>query len=221
MGPTAGRSVFITGATGYLGRPLVQVLIERGHSVRALVRASSASRLPPGAEPVVGDALVAASYASEVRPGDVFVHLVGVAHPSPSKSDQFRSVDLASIQAAAANAKRAGAARFIYVSVAQPAPVLKEYVLARAAGEETLRRTGMPAVILRPWYVLGPGHRWPYLLFPLYGIAWLFPKSRAAARRLGLVHRPQMIRALVRAVESDGVGVEVVDVAAIRSAVLT
>jgi uncharacterized protein YbjT (DUF2867 family) len=221
MGPTSRRSVFITGATGYLGRPLVEKLIERGHSVRALVRAASTSKLPHGAEPVVGDALDAASYGSQVRRGDVFVHLVGVAHPSPRKAAEFRSVDLASMEAAAANAKAAGAARFIYVSVAQPAPVMKEYVEARAAGEATLRKTGMPAVILRPWYVLGPGHRWPYLLFPFYGIAWLFPKSRESARRLGLVRRPQMIRALVCAVESDGAGVEVVDVAAIRAAVLT
>jgi len=41
------KNVFITGATGYLGRPLVGRLLERGHHVRALVRPDSRGKLPP------------------------------------------------------------------------------------------------------------------------------------------------------------------------------
>jgi uncharacterized protein YbjT (DUF2867 family) len=105
----------------------------------------------------------------------------------------------------------------VYVSVAQPAPLMHEYVAARMEGEGLVRASGIPATILRPWYVLGPGHRWPTLLLPFYGAAWLFPGSRATARRLGLIRRPTMIRALVRAVESDRPGVEVLDVPALRA----
>jgi uncharacterized protein YbjT (DUF2867 family) len=152
--------------------------------------------------------------------GDVFVHLVGVAHPSPAKAAEFRSIDLSSVEAATLNARAVGAGRFVYVSVAQPAPVMKDYVEARAAGELKVRESGLPASILRPWYVLGPGHRWPYLLIPFYWLAWLFPPSREGARRLGLVRRSQMIAALVRAVENDRPGVEIVDVPAIRAAKL-
>lgn len=213
----APRSVFITGATGYLGVPLVEALLERGHEVRALVRAPSLRKLPNGVEGIVGDALVAESYAGRVKAGDVFVHLVGVAHPSPSKAAEFKSIDLASVVAAATNAKAAPASRFVYVSVAQPAPVMKDYLEVRAAGEAMIRESGLPATFLRPWYVLGPGHRWPYLLIPFYGIAKLFPGSRESATRLGLVRRAQMIRALVKAVESTEPGVEILDVPAIRS----
>lgn len=215
------RYVFVTGATGYLGRPLVDRLLERGHAVRALVRPSSASKLPPNAEPVVGDALDPATYASRIQRGDVFVHLVGVAHPSPAKAAEFKSIDLASIVAATEAARSAGAARFVYVSVAQPAPVMKEYIAARAAGEAKVRESGLPASILRPWYVLGPGHRWPCLLLPFYGVAWLFPKSREAARRLGLIRRPTMIRALIHSVENERPGVEVLDVPALRAATIS
>lgn len=216
---TAGvkKSVFVTGATGYLGRPLVEKLVERGHSVRALVRATSASRLPSGVEAVIGDALVGESYAGHVRAGDVFVQLVGVAHPSPSKAAEFRSIDLASVVAATSNAQAGGASRFVYVSVAHPAPMMKDYIDVRVAGEAKVRETGLPATILRPWYVLGPGHRWPYALIPFYWIASIFPGSREGARRLGLVRRPQMIAALVHAVESEAAGVEIVDVPAIRA----
>ena len=52
-----------------------------------------------------------------------------------------------------------------------------------------------------PWYVLGPGHRWPYLLVPMYAIARFIPSKRDVAQRLGLVTLRQMIDALVRAVE--------------------
>jgi uncharacterized protein YbjT (DUF2867 family) len=210
----------MTGATGYLGRPLAETLVARGHAVRALVRGTSASRLPAGVEPVIGEALVPESYAAHVRPGDVFVQLVGVAHPSPAKAAEFRSIDLASVVAATTNAKAAGAGRFVYVSVAHPAPMMKEYIEARMAGEAKVRETGLAATILRPWYVLGPGHRWPYLLVPFYWIASIFPGSREGARRLGLVRRPQMIAALVRAVESDAAGVEILDVPAIRRSML-
>ena len=51
------RSVFITGGSGYLGRPLISMLLERGHDVRALVRQGSEKKLPPGCTPVFGDAL--------------------------------------------------------------------------------------------------------------------------------------------------------------------
>ncbi|HLY10166.1 MAG TPA: NAD(P)H-binding protein [Planctomycetota bacterium] len=217
MGNLAKRCVFVTGATGYLGRPLTERLLDRGHAVRALVRAASASRLPPRAEPVVGDALDPATYASRIQRGDVLVHLVGVAHPSPAKAAEFQSIDRASIRAATDAARTGGASRFVYVSVAQPAPIMKAYLAVRAAGEAMVRDTGLPASILRPWYVLGPGHRWPVVLLPLYAAAWLFPASRETSRRLGLITRPTMIRALVRSVESDRPGVEILDVPALRS----
>ena len=43
-----------------------------------------------------------------------------------------------------------------------------------------------------PWYVLGPGHRWPYLLLPMYKLMELLPSTRAGATRLGLVTLEQM-----------------------------
>ena len=89
----------------------------------------------------------------------------------------------------------------MYVSVAHPAPVMHAYIEARSAGEQAIADAGLTATIMRPWYVLGPGHRWPYLLIPMYAIARFIPSKRDAAQRLGLVTLRQMIDALVRAVE--------------------
>src|SRR5207247_1527733 len=101
---------------------------------------------------------------------------------------------------------------FVYVSVAQPAPVMKDYLAVRAEGEALLRASGLNATILRPWYVLGPGHRWPYFLLPMYWVGELLPGTRASARRLGLVTLDQMLFALANAVDEPAAGVRVWEV---------
>ena len=159
----------------------------------------------------------AESYREQVSPADTFVHLVGTPRPSPAKAAEFRSVDLVSIQAAVAAAVSAHIAHFVYLSVAQPAPVMQAYVAVRREGEELIRASGLAATMLRPWYVLGPGHWWPYLLKPFYAVLSLIPSTRDGARRLGLVTRAQMIGAVVRALENPPQGVRIIDVPQIRA----
>jgi uncharacterized protein YbjT (DUF2867 family) len=211
------KNVFIAGGTGYIGQVLIPLLIERGHEVRALVRRGSERKLPHGCQAVIGNALDVSTFADQVRPSDTFVQLVGVPHPSPAKAAHFQSIDLASVRASVSAADRAGVKHFVYVSVAQPAPVMKAYQAVRAEGEKLIRDSGMNATILRPWYVLGPGHRWAYALLPMY---WLFeriPGTRDTARRLGLVALEEMVAALMRSVESPADGILILDVPSIRS----
>ena len=72
-----------------------------------------------------------------------------------------------------------------------------------------IRESGISATILRPWYVLGPGHRWAYVTIPFYKLAELTPWWREGARRLGLVTIHQMVNALVRAIETDPGGARI------------
>jgi uncharacterized protein YbjT (DUF2867 family) len=213
--------VFVTGGTGYVGRPLIAQLLERGHEVQALVRPGSEGKLPTGCQAILGDAQDGKSYASKITPADTFVQLVGVSHPSPSKATEFRNIDLASGRSAVEAAQGAGAQHFVYVSVAHPAPVMKTYIEVRSQCEAMIGQSGMNATILRPWYVLGPGHRWPYFLLPIYKLMELLPSTRAGATRLGLVTLEQMVRALVEAVETPAKGVRIVEVPQIRAASLS
>src|SRR5262245_49343280 len=212
--------VFITGGTGYVGRRLVRALLELGHDVRVLTRAASTGRVPAGAAAVIGDALDAASFQHELRAGDTLVHLVGTPHPSPAKAAEFRRVDLPSILASVSAARHAGAAHVVYVSVAHPAPMMHAYIEARTEGEAAVAASGLSATVLRPWYVLGPGHWWPLVLVPFYAMARWLPATRAGAERLGLVRLDQMVSALVRAVEQPPAPgtVALVDVPGIRAA---
>jgi uncharacterized protein YbjT (DUF2867 family) len=211
------RCVFITGGTGYMGQRLIPRLLERGHTIRALVRPGSEKKLPQGCVPVLGDALDGASYVTQVAPADTFVQLVGVAHPSPAKAALFRQIDLPSGLGAISAAKSAGIRHFVYLSVAHPAPMMHAYIAVRSECEAAIEDAGLSATILRPWYVLGPGHRWPYLIIPLYKIAEWLPATREGATRLGLVTLEQMIRSLAFAVENPVQGKRVMGVPEIRA----
>jgi uncharacterized protein YbjT (DUF2867 family) len=209
-------SVFITGASGFMGRRLSAELVARGRHVRGLVRRGSEKHLAAGCDGILGDPLDASTYRKSVTGCDTLVHLVGVAHPSPAKKEQFRSIDLASAIQAISVAAAAGVRHLVYVSVAHPAPVMREYIAARTEAETAIRKAGLNATILRPWYVLGPGRRWPLAILPVYWLLEALPSTRESARRLGLVSAGQMIGSLVRAVAEPPIGVRVWEVPEIR-----
>lgn len=213
------RDVFVTGGTGYMGRRLIPLLVARGHRVRVLVRESSVTRVPPGAEIVLGDVLDAESVTAALSSDETVVHLVGTPHPNPSKAAEFTRVDLASILAVTQACAIRANPHLVYVSVAHPAPMMHAYIAARSAGEQAIRDAHLTATVLQPWYVLGPGHWWPVALAPMYAMAGIVPPLREGARRLGLVTLAQMIDALITAVESPPPRgtVKVVDVPAIRA----
>ena len=194
--------VFIAGGTGYIGSRLVPALRARGHRVYTLVRPGSEAKAPNGAISVVGNVLSRDSIAGAMPRGAVVVHLVGTPRPSPAKAAQFEALDFPAARECIAAAETAAARRFVYVSVAHPAPIMHAYIDVRVRVEQLLRESPLPCTILRPWYVLGPGHRWPYLVMPIYWLLRVFPKTRDGARRLGLVTIGQMIHALVAAVET-------------------
>jgi len=221
--------IFISGGTGYLGRSMTAQLLARGHQVQVLARAGSERKVAQGAIAVPGDALDSESFAGNLAEADTVVHLTGTPHPAPWKEREFRAVDLTSLRASTrAAAAPAGGGfpsrplHFIYVSVAHPAPMMKSYIRVRRECEEILAETHLTRTILRPWYVLGPGHNWPRMLKPVYAILESMDATREGARRLGLVTLEEMTAALGWAVENpparaDG-EMRVLDVPGIRDA---
>ena len=216
MAMTEKHSICVTGGTGYIGRRLIPLLTKRGHIVKAVVRAGSEKKLPAAVSAVIADPLKENSYTDSIRGCDTFIHLIGVPHPSPAKAAQFRAIDLPSVKVAVKAAADAGVRHFIYLSVAQPAPMMHAFIAVRAEGEALIRASGMKATFVRPWYVLGPGHRWAYALLPFYWIAKLLPATRESANRLGLINISQMLNALVWSVENVPDDVRILDVPKMR-----
>jgi uncharacterized protein len=70
--------VFVTGATGLIGRPLTAALLARGHHVTALSRSAEAGRrLPIGVRHVTGDPAEPGPWEDELARSDACVHLAG------------------------------------------------------------------------------------------------------------------------------------------------
>jgi uncharacterized protein YbjT (DUF2867 family) len=210
------QRIFMTGATGYVGSRLVPQLLERGYEVQALARKESTGKLPAGCRIIEGDPLKRGTFVDGVRGADTFVQLVGVAKPAPWKGPAFRAIDLVSAQVSLEAAASAGVKHFVYVSVAHPAPIMKAYIAVRRTCEEAIHAAGLPATLIRPWYILGPGHRWPLMLLPAYKVMSLFSSTREAAARLGLVTIDDMLAALVWAIEHPPEAMRIIDVPEIR-----
>lgn len=212
-------TIFITGGTGYIGKKLIKALLKENYNIIALSRKGSESKIPDGCKIVFGDALNADSYQHLIKPATIFIHLIGVAHPSPSKKEQFKKIDLVSIQQAVKAANRSGISHFVYLSVAQyPTSIMKDYQRVRAEGENLLRRAGIKSSFVRPWYVLGPGHWWPLLLKPLFWIFRFIPSLKEKSEKLDTVTIRQMINTLTYAVKHPPAnGLMTYDVAEIKN----
>jgi uncharacterized protein YbjT (DUF2867 family) len=68
-------TILVTGATGNVGRHLVEQLVRAGHHVRALTRNAATAQLPDGAEVVVGDLQRPETLAAAMQ-GAVALHLI-------------------------------------------------------------------------------------------------------------------------------------------------
>ena len=213
----SGNKVLVTGGTGYIGQRLLARLIQKNRQVTVVVRKGSESKIPAGCLGFTADVRDGSTYADPVTREHTFVQLVGVPHPSPSKAQHFLDVDRKSAMEAIRVAREKNVMHFIYLSVAHPAPVMKAYIAVREECEQEIRRSGLNATILRPWYVLGPGHYWPYALKPLYWLAERIPATAGGAKRLGLVTIDEMVEALVPAVERPARGIAILEPAAIRT----
>ena len=212
----SSRHVVVIGSTGYLGSRLIPRLIERGHTVTAVVRPGSHAKLIRGCRVVQANPLDKASLMPHLLAGDTVVQLVGAPKPAPWKGPQFRAVDLVAGRASIDAAQAASVDHFIYVSVAHPAPIMKDYIAVRRECEDRLRASGLRVTMVRPWYILGPGHWWPLVLQPAYRLMEMIPSTHDASRRLGLVTIHDMLTALVWSIEHLPESIRVIEVPEIR-----
>ncbi|HKD82151.1 MAG TPA: complex I NDUFA9 subunit family protein [Candidatus Angelobacter sp.] len=150
--------IFLTGATGFVGRNMLKRLLSEGHTVRALVRdPQKAGRLvQAGVELVVGD-VVEGTGLEEGPPGcDAAIHLVGII--AEKGKNTFEAVHHLGTRNVVEAAKRAGIRRFVQMSalgVRADGPAA--YQSTKWRGEEEVRKCGIPYCILRPSLIFGPG----------------------------------------------------------------
>src|SRR5919201_2585062 len=112
--------VLVTGGTGFIGRAIVQQLLGRGESVRALARSEASARTlrELGAEPVHGDVLDLEALAAAMRGCELVYHTAGVNAFCLRDPAPLFEVNVEGSRTVVRAAARAGVRRLVYTSSA-------------------------------------------------------------------------------------------------------
>ncbi|MEP0234588.1 complex I NDUFA9 subunit family protein [Roseibium sp.] len=156
-----GKLVTVFGASGFLGRHIVQALARRGYRIRAAVRRPDlAEHLQPlGAPgqimPVQANLRYRWSVDRAVQGADAVVNAVGILFPSGKQS--FDAVQSFGPRAIAEAARAAGLSRITHISaIGADEASASDYARSKAEGEKGVHETLPGSVILRPSIVFGP-----------------------------------------------------------------
>jgi nucleoside-diphosphate-sugar epimerase len=195
------RTALVTGATGFIGRHLVERLVADGVRVRALWRdhAKAPGLVIAGAEPVEGDVTRPETIAAAVQGVDVVFHLAAVVGPAAAPLRRFVDVNVGGTRNVLDACRRAARVkRVVHVSTvavsegAAAGTIVTEETAAAPTGRygttkwqaerigHAASRAGLPIVIARPMWVYG---------WRSSGAAKLF--RLIARRRMVLVGRAQ------------------------------
>ncbi len=165
-------TALVTGASGFLGRPLVDRLLGAGYSVR--VTTHSGALFQNSVDVVVTPNLKnAIDWKPILSDVNVVIHLAGLTHPDSRgiTYEQFDTINRIATENIALAARQAGIERFVFVSSirAQTGASAKRtvretdaacptdsYGRSKLAAEAALRASGVPFTILRPVAVYGP-----------------------------------------------------------------
>lgn len=147
--------ILVTGANGFVGKHVVDVLRADGRDVRALVRdRSDADALAQqGVELAEGDVTNPASLRTALTGCDTVIHLVAIRQGKP---EQFQRVMVDGTRNLLTAAKDASVQRFIHMSALGTSPETKDlvpYYGAKWTMEQDVKASGLPYVIFRPSFI--------------------------------------------------------------------
>jgi len=152
--------VFVTGATGFVGRYVVNELLKQGHETVLLCREqiSPQNQTPPLSLSsfIVGDILDSSSLEKGVSGCDAVIHLVGIIRETGRNT--FMNVHYNGTKHVVDAALSAGVRRFIHMSAeGTKQHALSQYHKTKFMAEEYLKSSGLNYTIFRPSMLFGHG----------------------------------------------------------------
>ena len=177
-GPLAGRTILVTGSTGFIGRPLCLGLLEAGARVRGSSRVGGRHPVPGVDRVPVADPLDRAAVRAAVAGADAVVHLAARVHvmreTAADPLAEFRRTNVEATAVLGEEAAGAGVRQLVLASTVKavgegtaeawteetpPEPV-DPYGRSKLEAEQVMRalaeRHGLQASVLRFPLVYGP-----------------------------------------------------------------
>jgi nucleoside-diphosphate-sugar epimerase len=217
--------ILVTGSTGFLGQHLARALLERGHHVWMLGRSfeRSSSLLEAGAIRVQADLRDRAAIVDACAQVDAVYHLGALSAPWGRGAD-FHAINVGGTEHVIAGCVRHNVGRLIVASspsvlfngrdqhlltdaAPYPARFISTYSATKKLAEDRVNaaiRQGLPALILRPKAIFGPGDT---MLFPrLIGAARAgrLPQIGAGRNLVDLTYVGNVVQALLLALDAPG-----------------
>jgi len=175
------KRVLVTGGSGFIGRPLCQLLSDKGYQVRVSGRHPKAAAFTEKMDyRHIPDLGPDTDWEDALQDIDCVVHLAARVHvmreTDPDPAAAFDKVNVAGSQNLALQAAKAGVRRLVFLSTVKvngemtttrpfteddPAFPLDAYAISKYKAEQALmtisNETGLDVVIIRPPLVYGPG----------------------------------------------------------------
>jgi len=148
--------VLVTGASGFIGGHIARRLAVDGRPVRALVRPTSDTRGLAGLELVTGDLAEPASLRRAADGCAAVVHCAALVSDWATVAE-IRAANVVGTANVVAAARAAGVSRLVHVSTTDVHHPHNWYARTKLEAEALVRDGGVPAAVVRPATVYGPG----------------------------------------------------------------
>lgn len=198
------RRVFMTGATGFVGRAVIQALRAEGHAVRCLVRRGSEHDLRglEAIERVEGNVLARETLERGMAGCDTVIHLVGIIREQAATLSTFERIHVQGTLNVLETAATTGVRRYLHMSALGSRPGARaRYHQTKWAAEEAVRASPIPWTIFRPSIIYGRGDEFVSLLAGMirryHGVA---PVIGSGLQRLQPVVREHVAAGFARAI---------------------
>jgi dihydroflavonol-4-reductase len=221
------RTAFVTGGTGFIGRRVVKLLVEDSWNVRLLILESdrAPNRNNERIATFVGDVTRPETLHGTMDGVDAVFHVAALVDSWIRNSRDFFRVNVEGTENVIGEALRAGVPRFVFTSSLSgigvtPREIMREdsppgkafghYEESKAEAERlvarAVRERGLPAIILVPGIVVGPGDARNTGKFLLSFAKGEFPGTFAETSLLPVVDVDDVARAHLLAYERGRVG---------------
>jgi uncharacterized protein YbjT (DUF2867 family) len=161
--------VFLTGATGFVGKGVLSRLTASGHEVTCLVRPGSEAKLAQADTAQVtmapGDLFDPDSLRRAMEGAEAVIHLVGIIREQPKAGVTFSRIHVEGTRNVLQAAAQSGVRRFVHMSaLGARAGAASTYHRTKHEAEELVKASGIPYVIFQPSVIFGPGDEFVNML---------------------------------------------------------